>query len=261
MSAIVALQHEYAHAFTAAKLGFRLNKVTLMPYGAVIDGDLEGITAIDELKVALSGPFCNLCTALFFVSIWWLFPDTYAFTDLAFFASISIFLVNLLPAYPLDGGRALFCLLKHLFCRRGISPKDAARKAKKICKIASFVVALLALAIFIILQVRKTSNLTLLFFSLFLAVGAVGCGGEADYGRLPLSTFADLKKGAEIRTVAFDESTPAKRAVCFLEKGKYLVLQVHRKGEKIGVLSQDDFLKGLESKPFTAPLGDFLFDK
>ena len=42
VSAIVALQHEYAHAFASAKVGVRLNKVVLMPYGAVIDGGIDG---------------------------------------------------------------------------------------------------------------------------------------------------------------------------------------------------------------------------
>ncbi|MBO7297673.1 MAG: hypothetical protein J6U60_01345, partial [Clostridia bacterium] len=35
LSCLVALQHECAHAFAAAKLGYKLNKIVLMPYGAV----------------------------------------------------------------------------------------------------------------------------------------------------------------------------------------------------------------------------------
>ena len=86
----VALQHECAHSFAAAKLGFRLNKIVLMPYGAVIRGDLSGISLKDEIAVAAAGPLCNLFTALLFVSLWWLFPDIYPYTEAAFYLSLYI---------------------------------------------------------------------------------------------------------------------------------------------------------------------------
>ena len=79
MSAIVAIQHECAHAFAAAKLGYKLNKIVLMPFGAIIDGDMSGISFKDELLVAACGPLCNLCTAIFFIALWWLKPTMYAF--------------------------------------------------------------------------------------------------------------------------------------------------------------------------------------
>ena len=41
----------------------------------------------------------------------------YAFTDTAFYASLSIALINLLPAYPLDGGRVLHCALARIFSK------------------------------------------------------------------------------------------------------------------------------------------------
>lgn len=112
LSALVALQHECAHAFAAAKLGYKLDRVVLMPYGAVIDGDLSGISLKDEFFVAVWGPLCNLFTAAGFAALWWFWPDTYAFTDTACFISLAIGLVNFIPAYPLDGGRVLKCALR-----------------------------------------------------------------------------------------------------------------------------------------------------
>ena len=44
ISTIISVQHECAHAFAAAKLGYKLNAIVLMPFGAVIDGDLQGIS-------------------------------------------------------------------------------------------------------------------------------------------------------------------------------------------------------------------------
>ena len=104
---LVALMHECGHAFAAARVGYRLDKIVLMPYGALISGDIEGIGLKDEIKVALAGPLVNAATAVLFVALWWFFPETYAYTDVAAYASAAIALVNLIPAYPLDGGRIL----------------------------------------------------------------------------------------------------------------------------------------------------------
>jgi stage IV sporulation protein FB len=123
MSCLVALQHECAHAFSASKLGYRLNKIVLMPFGAVIDGDLSGLSNKDEISIALCGPLCNLITAGFFVALWWCFPITYAYTDVACYVSLTIALVNLLPAYPLDGGRILLMAAGNtgIYISRGIA--------------------------------------------------------------------------------------------------------------------------------------------
>ena len=157
LSALVALQHECAHAFAAAKLGYKLDRVVLMPYGAVIDGDLSGISLKDEFFVAVWGPLCNLFTAAGFAALWWFWPDTYAFTDTACFISLAIGLVNFIPAYPLDGGRVLKCAL-----RTWVKEKSAER----ICRGVTLSVAAGLLTAFVVLCVRKTPNFTLLALSL-----------------------------------------------------------------------------------------------
>lgn len=108
---LTAVMHEFAHAAAAARVGYRLRRIVLMPYGAIIRGDLEGISFKDEIFVALAGPLANAAAALGFIALWWLFPDAYPYTDTAAFASLGIAAVNVLPAYPLDGGRVLFCAL------------------------------------------------------------------------------------------------------------------------------------------------------
>ena len=58
----------------------------------------------------------------------------YAFTDTACLSSLSIALVNLLPAYPLDGGRILKCALARAFLKKYPSEDYAVKKAEKISK-------------------------------------------------------------------------------------------------------------------------------
>ncbi len=232
LSTLVAVQHECAHAFAAARLGYRLNAVVLMPYGAVIDGDLKGISVKDEIYVAICGPLCNLATALFFGALWWFAPTTYAFTDVAFYSSLAIALVNLLPCYPLDGGRILKCLLLRGLLKKYPQAAKAEGRAEVICRVVSLSFSLLALAAFILQCVQKQPNFTLLAFGGFLFVGALGNRDKATYEKMEIPFSPPLERGVEIRRVAVADSCQIKDAFRFLARGSYLILEVYDKNEK-----------------------------
>jgi Zn-dependent protease len=231
LSALVAVQHECAHAFAAAKLGYRLNAIILMPFGAVIDGDMRGISLKDEIFVAICGPLCNLFTAVFFIAIWWLHPTMYAFTDTACYSSLAIAAVNLLPAYPLDGGRILKCLLARFLLKKYTQEAKAEAKAHAICRIITLLFAAAFLIIFLLLCAEKTFNFTLLVFGIFLFAGALGTSQKnAVYDKLPIER-PSLKKGLEIRRVAVLSSCPIKDTLRFVSKGCFLVLEVYDEQE------------------------------
>ncbi len=232
LSALVAIQHECAHAFAAAKLGYTLNRIILMPYGAVIDGDLKGITFKDEIYVAICGPLCNLCTALFFVAIWWLTPTMYAFTDTACYTSLSIALVNLLPAYPLDGGRIFKCALARGFMKSTAEEEKAERKAEKICKAVTIVFSVVCLGIFVIQCVQRIPNFSILLFGIFLGFGGIGNKEKATYGKIDFSLKKAFLRGVEIRRIAVLESCTIKDALRFFTRGHYLILEVYDEREQ-----------------------------
>ncbi len=265
IGALVAVQHEYAHAFAAAKLGYRLNKIVLMPYGAVIDGDIQKLSLKDELSVALAGPLANAFTAAFFVAVWWLYPTVYAFTDVACFASLSVALVNLIPAYPLDGGRIFKCLLTRALQKRGLSPTAVKRRADTVCLIFSLTIAAALLAVFICLCVQKTYNYSLLLFAVFLALGAVGNKKDrAGYVKIDFTYREAFKRGVEIKRVALSSRCTFKRALTYFESGKYLILEVYDDKENyLGELPQNELSALLLSKSVYTPIGDFFnnFDK
>ena len=241
ISCLVAVQHELAHAFAAAKLGYQLNNIVLMPFGAIIDGDLHGLSLKDEIFVAFFGPLCNLLTAVFFVAVWWFAPTMYAFTDVAVTSSLAIALVNLLPAYPLDGGRILKCSLTRIFAKSTADLSAAEEKSKKVCRFITFFFAAALLLLFLIQCSRATPNPTLLLFALFLLFGALGSRDKtAVYARINFAQPSPLKKGVEIRRVAILDSCPIKDAFRFLAKGCYLILEVYDdKERRIAEISQN----------------------
>ena len=233
MSCLVAIEHECAHAFAAAKLGYSLNKIVLMPFGAIIDGDLRGISFKDEIYVAICGPLCNLITAAFFVALWWLVPTMYAFTDTACYSSLAIALVNLLPAYPLDGGRIFKCALARFFSRLDPQTGRAEGRAETICRIITVLFAAVFMVAFLRQCVCSSPNFTLLAFALFLIVGAVGNRDKsAIYARMDFSCKAALQRGVEIRRVAISAACPTKNALRFLSRGSYLILEVYDEEEQ-----------------------------
>lgn len=226
MSCLVALQHECAHAFAAAKLGYKLNKIVLMPFGAVIDGDLSGISLKDEIYVAVCGPLCNLLTAVFFVAWWWLTPTVYAFTDTACYTSLAIALVNLLPAYPLDGGRIFRCVLARFLSKREANAGKAEQKAESVCRALTIVIAAGFFLTFL-----KSKNLSLLLFCVFLLLGGTGNKERAVYNRMDFSCRETLKRGIELKRVAVLDTCPIKDVLGFLSRGSYLVLEVYDEAE------------------------------
>ena len=235
---LAALEHECAHAIVARRYGYTLDKIVLMPYGAVVKGDLSGIGRRAELAVLLAGPLCNLATGFFFVALWWLYPECYPYTELAAQVSFSLFFVNLLPAYPLDGGR-LVCLL---FAPLG---KRKARIAGMVC---SFAVILGILGYFIA-TCFSSPNYAALLFCLFLCCSF----GGGRYGRVVFSA-GRLRHGVEERRVCVDGGMTAGEAVRFLREDRYLTLLLFEDGEFSAELSEEELVGALSAGRYSDPL-------
>ncbi len=108
---IVLFIHEYSHAIVAAGLGYKLNNIKLAPFGICLNIDNNSIEKVDNIKIALAGPLVNLVLAFFCMSIWWLNPNLYLLSYSFVEANFVTALFNLLPCYPLDGGRIIKELL------------------------------------------------------------------------------------------------------------------------------------------------------
>lgn len=231
ISTTVALLHELGHSFSADRLGYRLNSVTLMPYGAVVSGEESGLKAKDEIRIAFAGPLTNLAIGVVFVAAWWLFPETYAFTDSAAFSSFSIAAVNLLPAFPLDGGRVLLAALS---CKMNRS------RALKICKGISLAFAAALAALFVI-SLFHTPNLSVLFFAAFVAFGALNKRGENVYVRLfSRVNAASLKRGMTYKKQALSADADIKKLVNLLDCDAINEVVLYKDGKEYKTLSQEE---------------------
>ncbi|MBQ7408633.1 MAG: hypothetical protein IJW13_05105 [Clostridia bacterium] len=170
--ALTAFIHEMGHASAMQKLGYKVNNVCLMPYGSVVNGSIDGLLYKDEIKIALSGPLLNVAVCLIFIALWWVFPQTYTYTDVVVLSNLSVASINLIPAFPLDGGRILFCTL----CL-SLSKKRAAL----ICKILGILLSTFLLALFVYGIFINLLNLSLLFFALFIFIGSLQKNNQKTY--------------------------------------------------------------------------------
>jgi Zn-dependent protease/CBS domain-containing protein len=110
------LAHELAHAVVARRDGVEVEDITLWLLGGVSRLGSEPTSAESELRIAVAGPLTSLALALVFGAIE-VFGEAVGLPDvalgtLAWLAVVNVMLglFNLLPAYPLDGGRALRAL-------------------------------------------------------------------------------------------------------------------------------------------------------
>jgi len=112
--------HEVGHALAAAAYGIRTRDITLYPVGGV--ARLEGMPEkpLREVAVALAGPAVNVVIAIgLFVGLLASGPglgtvERYGVEDFfvhLFGANVFLCVFNLLPAFPMDGGRVLRALL------------------------------------------------------------------------------------------------------------------------------------------------------
>lgn len=195
MYSFAVLLHETAHYVVANRLFYRCKEIQLGLFGAVLYGDFQDVAGADRIKIAIAGPFANLCLCALCLALWWIAPDSYYYTETFFTANLTMACVNMLPCYPLDGGRVFTGLLE-----KRLGAKRAVGMTKKL----TVAISLSVFALFVASLFGETKLFALGLFAIGLFSGAFARGAET-YER---TTFATNKKhffrrGMEKKTLVF----------------------------------------------------------
>lgn len=236
-----AVVHEMGHSLVAQRLGYGLKRIVLMPYGAVVYGDTCDMSYRDEAVIAISGPFVSLFAAISFVSLWWLVPDLYPYTEVCVLANLTIATINLIPAYPLDGGRVFLSLLS-CYIRR--------KTAIKIVKGGGIFMSISLFALFVYSIFLKSTNYSILFFSGFILFGNIFVSRDLRYERIKgYFSLCNLNRGKKVNVIALSSDITVKGLKDKYRFGELFTCYVYdERARRILTLYPEDVVKILSSE-------------
>jgi Zn-dependent protease/CBS domain-containing protein len=233
--------HEFGHALTAGRYGIRTRDITLLPIGGLARLERMPEVPLQELWVALAGPAVNVVIAI--VLFAWLQVSgaweaverigvtTGGFAERIMLANVLLAVFNLLPAFPMDGGRVLRALLA--------TRMEYTRATQRAAMVGQGMAILFG---FIGLQ----GNPMLIFIALFVWIGA---GQEASVVQMKSALAGIPLRRAmltDFRTLA--PTSTLGDAVDLLLTGSQQDFPVVANGRIEGMLTRSDMVKALTQR-------------
>ena len=157
-----AFIHECAHIFLGMILGFKLKKIELMPFGFLCnlkpnikDYNIKilksNLVELKKIFVISVGPIMNLILMLLVKN------------DVMIYSNLMLFIINILPIFPLDGGRFIKSLSKLCFGR-----KKSSYIINKISNI--FIILLTFVCSILILYIKNIEIVFILIYLWYLVI-------------------------------------------------------------------------------------------
>ncbi len=244
--------HELGHSLAARRYGIGTKSITLLPIGGMANIEDMPEEPKKEIVVTFSGLIVNVIIALLLWGIISIIPG-YSFDTrfehvtsenflvLLMFVNLFIAAFNLIPAFPMDGGRILRALLSFKFDRI---------KATRYSMIAGQVFGGL------FAMVGLFINPFLFVIGIFVVIGA-----RLEYTRVKYGSFLVDYKAKDIVMedyTALDQDEPLKKAVDLLLKSTQTGFLVKEKDEIVGIINKNSIINGLSNKGEDARLKDVM---
>jgi Zn-dependent protease len=244
--------HELGHALTARRYGIRTRDIILLPIGGVARLERMPENPMEELRVALAGPAVNVViAALIFgmLAAMGRTPVLHDFFNIAIsggnfltrLMAVNVWLVgfNLLPAFPMDGGRVLRALLATRM-EYTLATQHAAHVGQAMALLFGFF--------------GLIYDPFLLFVALFVWMGAEGEAAmvqmRTSLGGIPVQRVMLT----DFHTLGPDETL--NKAVEYIMAGWQQDFPVVFGDHVLGVLTREDMLKGLAQGGTGTPVRD-----
>ena len=242
--------HELGHAFVARRYGIGTRDITLLPIGGMARLTDMPREPRAEIAIALAGPAVNFAIAL---AIWLLLPGEDVADRLQSAAAggdvplaVSVLLVNLslgifnlLPAFPMDGGRVLRALLA-----LRLPVVRATRIAARVGQAVAVVFVALGLL----------GNPLLALIGVFIWFGAALEVTDAQMRDVLAGVPVDSALITEFRTLSTDDTLDT--AATLTVRSTQADFPVLRAGVPVGALTQRALLDGLRQRGGTARVAD-----
>lgn len=244
--------HEYGHALTARRYGIKTRDITLYPIGGVARLERMPDKPIEELWVALMGPAVNVVIAAVLFAYLFVTNSLVPVTDLTVASgsflerlmavNISLVLFNLIPAFPMDGGRVLRALLA-----MRMEYVQATQIAANVGQGLAFLLGLIGLF----------NNPFLLFIAFFVWIGA---SQEASMVQMKNSISGIPVTRAmltDFKTISPRDSL-AQVVGLLLAGSQHDFPVVDANGNVVGILERDAFIQALSQRGQSVPVVDVM---
>lgn len=254
---VIVVLHECGHAFTARRFGIRTRDITLLPIGGIARLERMPRAPTQELLIALAGPAVNVVLAVVLYAGLTLAGDTTMNAELSRSATsltltsalaqlvainVTLAAFNLIPAFPMDGGRVLRAIL----AMRSHDYAKATATAARVGRGFALVFAVVG----IFLLDSPTLALVAVFVWIAATSEAISVRTSAALAHVPLSAVMitdfrtlepndALSLAADLTIDGFQEDFP-----------------VTDHGALVGMLTRRDLLRGLAAQGRDATVGD-----
>jgi Zn-dependent protease/predicted transcriptional regulator len=241
------LLHELGHALTARRYGIRTRDIVLLPIGGIARLERMPEKPSQELIVAIAGPLVNVAIAAALVGVFALLGVRVESLDLnggilmsLLVVNVAMVVFNLIPAFPMDGGRVLRALL---------AMRLPYVKATRIASGVGQVVALGFGAVGLF-----AGNFMLMLIALFVFLAA-GEERALVQNRLSLAGIG-VRDAMLTEFHVLDPADALQRAVDFLMAGNQQDFPVLEAGAPVGMLTRRDLVRALQRDGASATVGD-----
>lgn len=233
--------HELGHALSAKRYGIKTKDITLYPIGGVARLEKMPEKPKQELVVALAGPTVNFIIAILLSPVILrsdlsadessnvLIIGAHNFLPMLGMLNITLAVFNLIPAFPMDGGRVLRALLAMKLGR------------VKATQIAAGIGKILAFG-FIVMGFY--SNPFLIFIGLFIILGA--SAEEQMVTTQSLVQEFTAKNAMMTNFITIEKEEPIAKAIELLLAGQAKSFLITDAGTPYGVIDRDDIIRGVK---------------
>ncbi len=252
------LMHELSHCLVARRLGVPVRQITLFIFGGVSEmAQTQSSSPYAEFLTTIAGPLTSLCLGGVFVGLAYFagrFVDRITVEMIHYLSYVNILLAvfNLIPGFPLDGGRVLRAFLWY----RSGSLREATKSAARVGQV--FAMALMTLGLLSALSMHIVPGVWLVLIGLFLKSSA-----EKEYESFELRFGLQDMKVREIMVppVAVNTSMTISEFVnAYVFHYHYRVFPVEELGRFIGMIDVRS-IKGVPASEWpTTKIGTFLSD-
>lgn len=245
--------HELGHALAARRYGIQTQSITILPIGGVASLEKIPSDPLQELIVAIAGPMVNIIIAgilfLFFsvTGNWSITEEALInitpsnFLIALFSVNLMLVIFNLIPAFPMDGGRVLRALLAFRMDR---------------LKATQWAVSIGQLFAVLFVFWGFSNNPFLIFIALFIFISA---NSELEHVRSEKLLGGHLVKDIIMHDFTiFNASDPVSRVVQVLLDSQESSFLVEESNALVGSIEKHDLIKGLVEKGDHASVAEIM---